>query len=46
MQAEHLNAMDSDIEFTVGNYGVSTLSKLEWHFVVTDCPRLGGRRWI
>ena len=34
MEQDHCGKPDSHIEFTTGNYGVTTTSAVEWHFVV------------
>ncbi|KAK3271455.1 hypothetical protein CYMTET_20194 [Cymbomonas tetramitiformis] len=38
MRREHFACADSVIEFTTGNYGITTTPKLEWEFVVTPQP--------
>jgi hypothetical protein len=34
MQDEHIDSLDSRSEFTTNNYGITTTSEIEWHFVV------------
>ena len=49
MAAEHQKRPDSSIEFTTGNYGVTTTSTLEWLFVVeptaSTLTRMGRDSW-
>jgi len=39
MRAEHCEAIDSNVEFEVGNYGTITTSRIEWCFVAS--PEMG-----
>ena len=49
MRAEHQKRADSAVEFTTGNYGVTTTSSLEWLFVVEPSEsalrRMGRQAW-
>ena len=48
MAAEHLNGPDADAEFTTGNYGVTTTSKIEWEYVTDESAtpeKLGREAW-
>merc|ERR1712129_54694 len=35
MEEEHCYSRDSNMEWTTGNYGITTTPKVEWGFVVT-----------
>ena len=34
MQREHIESLDSEVDFTTSNYQIRTCSKIEWYFVV------------
>eukprot|EP00854_Cymbomonas_tetramitiformis_P008462 gene8462-10056_t len=38
MRREHVVCTDSNVEFTTGNYNITTTPKLEWEFVVSPLP--------
>ena len=48
MEADHLRGCDCDDEFTTGNYGVTSTSRVEWHFVADPAgglEHLGREEW-
>jgi hypothetical protein len=39
MEQDHCDSADSDIDFSTSNYQLTTISRIEWRFVVS--PEMG-----